>query len=224
LAAKDTYDTLAAYQKELQTPALKSVRSAAESFRRRFEDLRTEWQTFRRDDHESAARINWHAAYNSNLRVSNATGSPPDVIDAILSKLEHFMTEQTLEFTPMRRDSNNVWRESMSSLVLFCHHEAGWRLQGNFIGDFYPGEFAKNGSALSGDAEDQSFPIPKHQSQWFLFDCMRYIDEKAANTRVLQSLLKSDWMPDGPAIPEIDGADRYASWRRRRQGRRKSLT
>src|SRR3954451_9072074 len=112
LAAKDTYDTLAAYQKELQTPALKSVRSAAESFRRRFEDLRTEWQTFRRDDHESAARINWHAAYNSNLRVSNATGSPPDVIDAILSKLEHFMTEQTLEFTPMRRDSNNVWRES----------------------------------------------------------------------------------------------------------------
>jgi hypothetical protein len=53
---------------------------------------------------------------------------------------------------------------------------------------------------------------------------MRYLDSEAANTRVLQSLLKSDWMPDGPKIEEIDGTKAYVEWRSRRQGKQKSST
>jgi hypothetical protein len=51
-------------------------------------------------------------------------------------------------------------------------------------------------------AEDRGpllYPIPRHESQWFLFDCMRYVSPREADTRVLRSLMKGYWSRRSPS-------------------------
>jgi hypothetical protein len=50
---------------------------------------------------------------------------------------------------------------------------------------------------------------------------MLYIAPKDASTRVLRSLLKAYWMPDGPLVLALDGVDAIEERARRKQ-RRKS--
>ena len=110
----------------------------------------------------------------------------------------------------MRVDSTDSWRESLESLVCFYIDELQRDLSGSFADNQLelPPRLANElAERHSRSNKDYFYPIPKHESQRFLFDCMRYIAPKDADTRKLRSLIKAHWMPGGAVYEEGHSGD-----------------
>lgn len=109
---------------------------------------------------------------------------------------------------PERTDSNRGWAQTLEPLVAFYCHDLQRTLSGTFADHAtklpadLPASFRRRVKRTAGKENRAFYPIPKHDSQWFLYDCMRHISPRDADTRVLRSLLKQRWMRGAHVIPK----------------------
>jgi hypothetical protein len=167
------------------------------------ENLRKFWRTALIQDPRSTGHINWDASLDSWF----TRGAPipaleqiPDYVGLFLGRTIKALEQHDMhQVQGLRSDSTAGWREALEPVVEYYRRNLGRKLSGAFADHTMdppanlPESFLERAERAKND-DHPFYPIPKHESQWFLYDCMRYVSPVDSDTRVLRSLLKQHWL------------------------------
>ena len=157
------------------------------------------WKNALDGDPISTGHINWDASLDTWF----TRGAPiptfdhiPDYVGLFLKRtIKALKKHEWMYVQCLRSDSTEGWREALEPVVVFYRQALGRKLSGAFADHTMdpppnlPAAFLERGNH-----DELFYPVPKHKSQWFLYDCMRYISPRDSDTRVLRSLLKQHWL------------------------------